>query len=146
MNAKVIGKNVRALRKRKGLSQTQLGEALFLCQTRISRLEKGERVPPADVLERLGKFFEVTIEDLGTIAGLPLPPVGPSPAPVQQEHAEYRAPRSDSLPLSIYLDIRKESRSRIRYLENLCKELTKTIRGFGDGLQRGGVSSCMSAY
>ena len=52
------------LRTRKGLSQDELAEKLFVTRQAISRWENGETVPNTDTLKLLSKFFNVSINTL----------------------------------------------------------------------------------
>jgi len=57
-------KNISFLRKRAGLSQAQLGEALGRTNSQISLYEKGENFPPPDCLIKLTEVFDVSLDDL----------------------------------------------------------------------------------
>lgn len=59
-----LPKNISILRKRAGLSQTQLGEALGRTNSQISLYEKGENFPPPDCLIKLTEVFDVSLDDL----------------------------------------------------------------------------------
>ena len=52
------------LRTRKGLSQDELAEKLFVTRQAISRWENGETVPNTETLKLLSKFFNVSINTL----------------------------------------------------------------------------------
>jgi len=52
------------LRKRKGLTQEELAEALFVSRTAISKWESGRGYPSIDSLKELSRFFSVTIDEL----------------------------------------------------------------------------------
>lgn len=43
--ASAFARNLRSARKRKGLSQRQLADQLFLCAQAVSKWEKGESLP-----------------------------------------------------------------------------------------------------
>lgn len=59
-----------ALRKKKGLSQAELAEAIKVSRQTISRWEVGTAVPSADNLMWLSKFYfyEVSLDELMNIA------------------------------------------------------------------------------
>lgn len=59
-----FSKNLRRLRERRGIKRKVLSELCGLSKNMISRYERGERVPPSDVLEQLADFFGVTMGEL----------------------------------------------------------------------------------
>ncbi|GAB3330294.1 hypothetical protein GCM10027429_07380 [Marivirga atlantica] len=60
----MIGKNLRYLRDKKGLSQTALAEALDLKRGNISSYEKELAQPSIQSLIRISAYFDVSVEDL----------------------------------------------------------------------------------
>ena len=52
------------LRKRKGLTQEELAESLYVSRTAISKWESGRGYPNIDSLKAISKFFSVTIDEL----------------------------------------------------------------------------------
>lgn len=56
--------NVKALRKKKGLSQEELGNSCGLHRTYIGSVERGERNVTLSTLEVLSEALEVTVIDL----------------------------------------------------------------------------------
>lgn len=52
------------LRKKKGLSQAELAEAINVSRQAISRWEVGSAIPSADKLMWLSKFYEVSMDEL----------------------------------------------------------------------------------
>lgn len=52
------------LRKRKGLTQEQLAESLYVSRTAVSKWESGRGYPNIDSLKRVAEFFSVTVDDL----------------------------------------------------------------------------------
>lgn len=52
------------LRKKKGLSQAELAEAINVSRQAISRWEVGSGIPSADNLMWLSKFYEVSMDEL----------------------------------------------------------------------------------
>lgn len=52
------------LRTKKGLSQEELAEKIFVTRQAISRWETGETIPNIDTLKQLSKFFDVSINTL----------------------------------------------------------------------------------
>ena len=60
----IIGENIKILRERMGLSQTNIAQFLNVGQSLISKVEKGERNISSDMLEKIACLFGVTVEDL----------------------------------------------------------------------------------
>lgn len=56
------------LRKKKGLSQAELAEAINVSRQAISRWEVGSAIPSADNLMWLSKFYEVSMDELMGVA------------------------------------------------------------------------------
>ena len=52
------------LRKKKGLTQEELAEALYVSRTAVSKWESGRGYPSIDSLKDISKFFSVSIDDL----------------------------------------------------------------------------------
>lgn len=62
-----LGEKVRLLRRRAGVSQTQLAQRIGLSQRSrgyISEIERGMKIPPADKIVLLARFFHVTTDVL----------------------------------------------------------------------------------
>lgn len=58
------------LRAKKGISQEELAQAVYVTRQAVSRWEKGETVPNTDTLKQLSGFFGVSIN---TLLGSPRP-------------------------------------------------------------------------
>lgn len=56
---RVVGRNVRALRKQKAWSQEMLGEQADLSQVYVSQIETGRTAASLDTLEKLGRAFNL---------------------------------------------------------------------------------------
>ena len=52
------------LRKKKGLTQEELAEAIFVSRTAVSKWESGRGYPSIDSLKSIAKFFSVSIDEL----------------------------------------------------------------------------------
>lgn len=52
------------LRTKKGMSQEELAEKLFVTRQAVSRWENGETIPNTETLKHLSKFFDVSINTL----------------------------------------------------------------------------------
>lgn len=59
-----FNEKLQRLRKRKGLTQEELAQALYVSRTAISKWEAGRGYPNIDSLKAIAKFFGVTIDDL----------------------------------------------------------------------------------
>ena len=59
-----LGKRVRAIRKGRGLTQAQLAELCEVAIEHISGIERGDRAPSLEVLDRLSLSLRVPIADL----------------------------------------------------------------------------------
>jgi transcriptional regulator with XRE-family HTH domain len=59
-----IMKNMRAIRQRRGLNQTQLAEMVGANQATISKIERGVGNPTLDVIERIAEALKVEPADL----------------------------------------------------------------------------------
>lgn len=59
-----LNKKLVALRKKKGMTQEELAEAIKVSRQAISRWEVGTALPSADNLMWLSKFYEVSMDEL----------------------------------------------------------------------------------
>ena len=59
-----IGKNIRVLREKKGMTQEALAEALFVTRQTVSNYETGRSQPDLDTLVRLAALYQVPVEEL----------------------------------------------------------------------------------
>ena len=59
-----IGKFISAMRKRKGLTQEQLGERLSVTNKTISRWETGKYMPDIDKLQELSAILGISVNEL----------------------------------------------------------------------------------
>lgn len=62
--ARTFGKNVRRLRKEKGLSQEELADEVGLAVTYVGQIERGQRNPTLNVVERFATALSVNALDL----------------------------------------------------------------------------------
>ena len=60
----MLGENIAALRKQRGMTQQSLADALFVTRQTISKWEKNLSVPDADVLVRLADALDTTVQTL----------------------------------------------------------------------------------
>ena len=61
---KKLGANIRALRIAYGLTQEQLGEAIFVEKNSVSYYETGKREPNKDTLAAIANHFMISVEEL----------------------------------------------------------------------------------
>ncbi len=60
----MLGENISALRKKHGMSQQTLADALFVTRQTISKWEKNLSVPDADALVRLADALDTSVQVL----------------------------------------------------------------------------------
>ena len=60
----MLGENLKAARKAKGMTQGELAMRLHVVRQTISKWEKGLSVPDADLLSRLSEILEVPVSKL----------------------------------------------------------------------------------
>ena len=70
-----LSEKIFTLRKQKGLSQEQLGEALGVSRQAVSKWESGQSLPDLDKLLALSRYFEVSTDSLLTDEEGAPPPV-----------------------------------------------------------------------
>lgn len=63
-----IGENIKALREKKGLSQRDVSNELFISVQMISGIETGIKQPSLNIALALAKFFGVTVEELAGVS------------------------------------------------------------------------------
>lgn len=61
---KMLSKNLKIFRERKGLTQENVAEALNIVRQTVSKWEKGISVPDADMLIRLAEVLDVSVSEL----------------------------------------------------------------------------------
>ena len=59
-----FNEKLQELRKKKGLTQEELAEALYVSRTAISKWESGRGYPNLDSLKEIAKYYSVTIDEL----------------------------------------------------------------------------------
>lgn len=64
MNLEMIGLFLASLRKERGLTQEALGEQIGVTNKTVSRWEKGNYLPPAEMLKALSEFYGVSINEI----------------------------------------------------------------------------------
>ena len=61
-----FGEKLKALRMQAGLSQESLSASIGVSKRTIIKYEAGQTLPPSDLLPRISKFFNVSIDSLMT--------------------------------------------------------------------------------
>lgn len=59
-----IGQNIRKVREQKGLMQKEVANAVGVHPSNYSKIEKGEREPSIEVLDKLARLFGLTLDQL----------------------------------------------------------------------------------
>ncbi|MBR5239508.1 MAG: helix-turn-helix transcriptional regulator [Clostridia bacterium] len=59
-----FGEKLQELRKKKGLTQEELAEKLYVSRTAVSKWESGRGYPNIESLKAIAKFFLVTVDEL----------------------------------------------------------------------------------
>lgn len=60
----IFGERVKALRIKKNIKQSELGEIVGLTYTAISDIERGRRTTTLEKLEALADYFDVSVDYL----------------------------------------------------------------------------------
>lgn len=60
----MIGKRLKILRENRNLTQTRLGEEIGVVRSQVSMYESDERTPSPDVLVKIAKFFDCSLDYL----------------------------------------------------------------------------------
>jgi len=60
----MLGKTIAVLRKKKNMTQRDLGKALGVSTSAIAMWETGQREPDAETLTTIANYFEVSIDEL----------------------------------------------------------------------------------
>ena len=69
----IFAERVHMLRKQRGMSQKELGEAIGLSHKSISTIESGSRTTPLEKLVILARFFQVSTDYLLGLCEEPAP-------------------------------------------------------------------------
>lgn len=96
-----IGRRLRALRKKHGLSQGDLSKRTGLLRTYLSRVENGHTVPALDTLEKIARALRIPLYSIFH-AGRRLPPkrrMFPARSRGRTQHKRDKALLAPFLPL-----------------------------------------------
>ena len=64
MEAEKWGRRIRAYRKLKGFTQEGFSKELGVSVSILGEIERGNRLPATDLLERIASSLKITIDDL----------------------------------------------------------------------------------
>ncbi|MFL6562641.1 MAG: helix-turn-helix domain-containing protein [Bacillus sp. (in: firmicutes)] len=64
MEAEKWGRRIRAYRKLKGFTQEGFSRELGVSVSILGEIERGNRLPATDLLERIANSLKITIDDL----------------------------------------------------------------------------------
>ncbi|WP_052078763.1 helix-turn-helix domain-containing protein [Spirochaeta lutea] len=92
----IFSENLRNLRKKKGLTQRELGDVLGIGQTTVANYEQGARFPDSEMLVKIADYFSVSLDYL---LGRNMNPTPPYPA-TETIPRIYPGGRDDSARLS----------------------------------------------
>ncbi len=60
----MLNENIKALRKKKGLTQDELASRLNVVRQTVSKWEKGHSVPDAEMLQKIAEVFDADVSQL----------------------------------------------------------------------------------
>lgn len=58
----LLADNMRFLRGRRGLSQQRVADELIITRSRYAKYEEGASEPPIELLQRISRYFHVSID------------------------------------------------------------------------------------
>ena len=64
-----IGKTIKGIREEKGLTQRQIAELINMHRSNYSKVESGERELSIDAINKVAKYFQMTIDELVNFDG-----------------------------------------------------------------------------
>lgn len=62
--SKLLGRRIKDLRKRNGMTQSVLAEIIGMETTNLCKLENGAQIPKEENIEKLAKALQVDVKDL----------------------------------------------------------------------------------
>lgn len=68
-----VGKNIKSIREQRKLMQKEVAAAAGLHPANYNKMEKGEREPSIDALDKIAKLFAITVDELIHAEGKQLP-------------------------------------------------------------------------
>lgn len=64
MDAQAIGKNLKELRQKAGLSREEVSAALGVGLSALAMYERGERIPRDEIKIRIARFYEKSVDEI----------------------------------------------------------------------------------
>jgi len=64
-----IGKNIKKIREDKGLTQLQIAELIHMHRSNYSKIESGQREISVDALNKIAKYFGMSIDQIVNFDG-----------------------------------------------------------------------------
>lgn len=99
-----FGNRLYELRKKKGLSQEELGEKINVSRQTISKYELGDAIPDMEKLVMLSDYFHVSLDEL--VLGFKAPYItGTAPQSVLREKVEALATEANRRRVRKFLKI-----------------------------------------
>lgn len=59
-----IGQNIKRLREKKGIKQQEIADLINMHRSNYSKVENGQREISITAINKIAKFFEVTLDDI----------------------------------------------------------------------------------
>lgn len=134
---KIIGENIKAARKLKGLSQRALAEKLGIAFQNLSVWENGKGAPSARYLLKLSEVLDVSLDQITTPSGIMATAVRSLERPTfgQTDFGYSRLPESSDLGRTVQRELADNHSLKlaIAYLEEILGILRGGSQGrFGD--------------
>ena len=119
-----LGKKIRELRKEKDVSQTTLGKHLGVGKTTISNYETGYSTPDNEVLIKLAKYFNVSVDYL----------LGNSETKNPYKEEEHELSDDDIITLAAHSighlnDLSEEDKEKVRLAIKIALMKDKSSKG-----------------
>lgn len=121
-NFEHVGRNIRAIRRRRHLTQAELARKLGMRPGPVNCIEKGRNLPSAPVLHKLSQILEVAIDTFFQ------PSVGP--ATLSESGSTYLAYHQDSRKLGPCALLARTSEESEGMPEELCSLVTALADAF----------------
>jgi transcriptional regulator with XRE-family HTH domain len=67
MEAEQWGRRIRAFRKLKGFTQAELAKSVGVSLSILGEIERGNRLPNEQMIQKVSETLNITIEELNTI-------------------------------------------------------------------------------
>lgn len=145
-----IGKNIKKIRKEKGVSQKQLAERLGTSPQNLAQYENGKRTPKIDTLRKIAAALECKVSDIDeSIIVIPIPKFKPTSEDIEQAKQNTKARRlADKLAsgeditaeehqlIADYIEREKEGLPRLR----------ESVKNFSNVIDKWGEHILVTKY